>query len=165
MTVIGLYFVIKGFTKTIYKAYEQALIKTNKFPKTELVPPAFCPYAIKSTAPIPPSAMPTSLIVVIFSFKIKALKIKTITGTAVIIIDASMGEVKLNPLKKNIWLEATPSNPQRISNGKSFFATFSLINDLMIQNNNPAPKILKKTNAEGPILLGIIPLATIWFTP
>jgi thymidylate synthase len=96
----------------------------------------------------------------------KALKIKTITGTAVIIIDASMGEVKLNPLKKNNWLEATPSNPQRIKIGKSFLATFSFNNDdFSIQNNNPAPKILKKTNAEGPILLGMIPLATMWFMP
>lgn len=140
-------------------------MNTNKFPKTELVPPAFWPYKIKSTAPIPPKAMPISLIDVIFSFSIKALKIKTITGTAVIMIDASMGEVKLNPLKKNSWLEATPSNPQTISKGKSFLLTFSLINDLIAQNNNPAPNILKKTKAEGPILLGITPLATMWFTP
>ena len=95
--VIGLYFFIKGFIRTKYKAYEQALISTNKLPKAELVPPDFCPYQTRRIAPMAPITIPIILFADIFSFNIKALKIKTITGIAVIIIEASIGDVKFNP--------------------------------------------------------------------
>ena len=97
ITVIGWYFFINGLTRTKYRAYEQALIKTNKFPRRELLPLDFCPYQIKIKAPIAPIANPKILRDVIVSFKISLLKISTNTGPEVMIIDASMGDVKLNP--------------------------------------------------------------------
>ncbi len=97
ITVNGLYFVINGFTKIKYKAYEHVFKKTNKLPVRELVPSEVFPYHTKKNAPIPPKIKPRSLRDVIFSFINTALNIITITGTDVMIIEASIGEVKFNP--------------------------------------------------------------------
>ena len=74
---------------------------------------------------MPPINIPIYLLVVIFSFKIKTLKTRTITGVVVIIIEASMGEVKLSPWKNNSILVEIPNNPQNAKRIKSFFSTFS----------------------------------------
>jgi hypothetical protein len=75
------------------------------------------------------------------------------------IIDVSMGEVKLKPLKKTNWLQEAPKSPQITSLKKSFFATFSLTNNLIDQNKMLAPKTRKKTKGVGFIFSGMMPFA------
>ena len=78
----------------------------------------------------------------------------------VMIIEASIGEVKFKPVKNNIWFVVTPSKPQSANIFRSFLSMRSFINVLTIQNNKLARKIRINTNAVGPILCGMMPLAT-----
>ena len=72
-------------------------MKINILPRVELVPGDLLPYQISRKAPNVPLAIPKSLFLVSCSFSLKKLMINTNTGVVVIIIDASMGEVKLKP--------------------------------------------------------------------
>ncbi len=54
-----------------------------------------------------------------------------------------------------------PNNPLSTNLIKSFFSIFSVINDFITQKIRPANKTLRKTKADGPILSGITPLATM----
>ena len=101
MTVSGLYFCMRGFTKTKYIEYEVALMNINKSPTGVALPLSLELNTIIVTAPMAPMITPTTFRTVGFSFKIKMERTKTIIGVEVMIIDEFNGEVRINPLKKN----------------------------------------------------------------
>ena len=92
-----------------------ALIKTNKFPKPELVAlPTDLPYRIRNVVPINPRTSPIIIRFRIRSFKIIAESTNTIIGVDTIITAALIGEVRLSPLKKQSIFKAIPKKAAAI---------------------------------------------------
>jgi len=78
-----------------------------------------------NNAPIIPKAIPETLVNVMLFLRIIAEAINTIIGLETMMIPALMGVVLSNPYKNINWLAATPNNPHKPNNKKSFLATFS----------------------------------------
>ena len=74
-----------------------------------------------------PKKIPKTFLLRIFSLIIIADKTKTINGVQTIITAAEIGEVMLNPLKKESIFKATPKKAHAIIRGKSLVAIFSEI--------------------------------------
>ena len=74
----------------------------------------------RKIAPVAPKIIPKDLVQVIRSPKRKNEIISTIMGVEVIITEPIIGEVRLMPLKKKIWLTATPKMAETKNLPRSF---------------------------------------------
>ena len=156
-----LYLLISGFTRTKYKAQEIELISIIKSPVIVSEPNENDLLNNKSNnAPAIPNVIPINLLTETLSLRTAAAINKTTIGFEIIMMDALIGVVILNPFKNKSWLHATPNTANNAKRGKSFLSIFSLMKrELTNQNKINAPPTRMSTNAKGCTCVGITSLA------
>ncbi len=107
---------------------------------------------MRETAPNIPMIIPETFLNDTFSRKMIAATIITMIGLVVIIKEALIGAVILNPLKNSNWLVATPKSPHKMSLPRSFVSILGDLKKISItQKIIEAEMTLKNINPNGPI--------------